>query len=505
MNTWQRIRFVLEELGPTFVKLGQILSTRPDLLPAPLIEEFKHLRDRVTPLPWSAMEPVLLSELQGSIEQHFESFEPEPTASGSIGQVYAAKLRNTREAVAVKIQRPHLKRSITADLEIIGWLARQVDQKFKDLQAYDIPAIVDEAGRGIMQELDFGIEARNATLFNTINPDPDKVFAPKVYDAFTTERLTVSEWIEGTPPDPNRIGAETAKTLAITGGNSVFHQIVMAGFFHADPHSGNILVTADQRLCFVDWGLVGLLTREMRYFLADLFSAIASMDAEKVVRTTLLMAVSKKRINRSQLEKDITFILRKYEAHFIRNEAIGTVLFELLFVFGQNGIQLARDYSLLAKAILAIEETGLTLDPQFDIRKIAGPYLRKLNCERWNPSNLLKSTYFSLQSQLSRLRELPADIQRFFRHLEDGDISFKMKHEGLTPLGSTFDSGINRLVLGMIVSALLVASSLIISSTINSQPDLLSLPTSIGTLGYGLSFFFGLLIVYDIIRHGRHK
>lgn len=505
MNVWQRIRVAFEELGPTFVKFGQILSTRPDLLPEPLISEFKQLRNQVTPLPWEEMEPVFLAETQGDPQLLFSQFNRAPIACGSIGQVYAAELGKDKKQVAVKIQKPNIKKAIKADLEIIGWLARQVDQKVEDLQAYAIPDIVQEAARGILQELDFTIEARNAILFNTLNPEPECVFAPKVYDDFTTARLTVTEWIDGSTPDHISVDPEQAKHLAILGGNSVFHQIVIAGFFHADPHGGNILITQDQRLCFIDWGLAGLLTREMRYFLADLFSAIASLDAEKVMRIVTTTAVTKKRIDRSLLEKEVSFVLRKYQARFQRNEAIGNIMFELLYIFGKNGIQLARDYSLLAKAIISIEETGIALDPTFDIRKIAGPYLKKLNYERWNPVNVAKSTYWSLQSHLSRLRELPGDMQRFFRHLEDGDISFTMKHEGLSRLSSVFDSGINRLVLGIIVSALLIASSLIISSTIQAQPNLLALPTSLGTLGYGLSFFFGVVLIYDIIRHGRHK
>jgi len=505
MSTWQRIRVVFEELGPTFVKFGQILSARPDLLPEPLITEFKQLRNQVTPLPWKEMEPIFLAEINGDPKTCFSSFNPAPVACGSMAQVYAAELGPENIKVAVKIQKPNIKKAIKADLEIIGWLARQVDQKVDDLKPYEIPSIVKETARGIMQELDFTIEARNATLFNTLNPEPETVFAPKVFDDFTTSRLTVTEWIEGLPPDKLAVDVDIAKRLAVMGGNSVFHQIVIAGFFHADPHGGNILVTPDHRLCFIDWGLAGLLTREMRYFLADLFSAIASMDAEKVMRTVTVKAVTKKRIDRSLLEKEVSFILRQYQARFQRNEAIGRIMFDLLYIFGKNGIQLARDYSLLAKAIISIEETGLTLDPTFDIRKIAGPYLQKLNYERWNPVNVLKSTYWSFQSHFSRLRELPGDMQRFFRHLEDGDITFTMKHEGLNRVSSAFDSGINRLVLGIIVSALLIASSMIISSTIQSQPNLFALPTSIGTLGYALSFFFGIVLIYDIIRHGRHK
>ncbi|WOO40177.1 ABC1 kinase family protein [Rubellicoccus peritrichatus] len=508
-NIWQRLRGTLEDLGPTFVKFGQVVSSRPDLLPDAFISELKELRSQVKPVPFEDIKPILIAELGCDYNEYFSEFDTTPVACGSIGQVYKARLKEDNSWVAVKVQRPNIKKAIKADIEIISWIIKQLHEKMEELQPYDLPGVVSETGKGILQELDFTIEANNAHLFNLINPFPEEVFAPKVYTDFTTGRLTVSEWVEGyAPGDPN-ISNELGKRIAEAGGRSVFHQIVIAGFFHADPHSGNLLITKDNRACFIDWGLAGQLTREMRYFLADLFAAIASNDPEKVVRVAMTMAIGKKRVDETHLEKEVGFILRQYQSKFGHGDAIGKIVIDLLYLFGQNGIQLARDYSLLAKSIVSIEEVGLMLDPDFDIRPIAKPFISKLNKERWNPVNMLKAQWWDLQGHLRRLRDLPGDVQRFFRHLEDGEIKIRMEHTGLDPMGELFESSINRLVLAIITAFLLLSSSVMVATTSPDNPDLWdlysSLPTFLGMFGFKISAVFGLWLMWDIVRHGRHK
>ncbi|WP_269537299.1 ABC1 kinase family protein [Cerasicoccus fimbriatus] len=509
LNVWQRLRLVLEDLGPTFVKFGQVLSTRPDVLPEGLITEFKNLRSQVKPISFELIEPMLCAELGcGNYTEFFDDFDTNPVAAGSIGQVYKARLKDTDEWVAVKVQRPNIKKAIKADIEIIGWLVRMLHDRVEELQPYDLPAIVESTGKGILQELDFTIEANNAALFSALNPY-EEVFAPKVYDQFAHERVTVFEWVEGRPPWDPAIPEDVRIKLAKAGGKSVFQQIVMSGFFHADPHGGNLIVTDDGRLCFIDWGLAGQLTREMRYFLADLFSAIAKSDPEKVCRVAMLMAQGKTRIDQTRLEQEVGFVLRQYRSKFDQNEAIGKIVIDLLFVFGSNGIQLARDYSLLAKAIISIEEVGQTLDPKFDIREVGKPFLRKLEWERWNPQTVTARLWWNIQGHLHKLRELPGDIQRFFRHLEDGEIKVTMKHEGLNDVGDVFDMGVNRLTMAIITAAILLASSIVIGTTAPKDASMTELYgntiTALAAFGFKLSILFGVWVIYDIIRHGRHK
>ncbi len=499
LNLWQRIRVTAEELGPIYVKFAQVLSARPDVLPQPLIDELKKLRNQVKPEPWEAMRPVLERELEGAIEDNFTEFNSTPVAAGSIAQVYRAKLKSG-ESVAIKLQRPGIRKEIKTDLGFITWFAQKMHDHLPDLRPYNLPEVVAEAGEGIMRELDFTIEARNSTYFNTINPSPKEVFAPQVFEQFTSRRLLVLEWVEGTAPGMGDLAPEVRAEMARIGGRSVFHQAIIAGFFHADPHTGNLLVTPDGRLCFIDWGLAGQLTRHMRYFLADLFSAVASQNPERVVQVTLANALTKRRIDNTRLEKDVSFVLRRYQRFDAGSEAVGRVIIDLLYVFGTNGIQLARDYALLAKAVIAIEEAGKTFDPTFDIRSISEPYLRKLSVERWHPKTLASLAYWDLRAAFRHVGDIPGTLQRLLHNFEEGEGTINFVHRGLDDIRTSFESGVNRLVLAIIIAALLLSSSITVSRV---EPG--SLLYVFSNLGFVLATFFGFWLLYETIRHVRRK
>lgn len=499
LTLWQRIRVTCEELGPTFIKLAQVASTRGDLLPAPLTEELKLLRDKVAPMPWESMSRVLNTELRGGIEEHFSVFNTTPVASGSVGQVYDAVLKEEGSRVAVKIQRLGIRRSMRADLEILAWIAQRAHDRFADLRPYALPTIVAELTDGLLQELDFTIEARNASHFNTINPYAE-VFAPKVFEPYCTPRLLISEWVEGKPPGNPSIPHAVGVRLAAAGASSVFQQIFLDGFFHADPHSGNLLITPENRLCFIDWGLAGTLTRHMRYMLADLFNAVASQDPERVLQA-LLASGMKKRIDRARLEVDVGQVLRRYSSLAQSPGEFGAAMMDLLRVFARHGIPLARDYTLLAKAVLEIEESGRLLDPGFDLQKHARLFLKKLEMERWNPFTLAKLTYWEIASNIAQLRELPSTLSRIFQKMEDGQATLTVEHTGLEHFRSTIEVSVNRLVFAVIVAALLMGSSMLV----RGEADIWKFPTALGAIGYALAFFFTLYLLWDIVRHGRHK
>jgi ubiquinone biosynthesis protein len=476
LDTWQRARAVCEELGPTFVKFGQLLSTRADVLPDPLVHELKHLRKKVRTAPFEPMRKVLEEELGQTLESAFSEFQKEPVAAGSLGQVYRAHLRSDGRPVAVKIQRPEIREDINADLEIAGWLARQIHNRVDKFKPFDLPSLVEETGRNMMSELDFTNEARHAGVFNADNPYPDEVFAPNAVGELTTPRVLVTDWIDGVSPDELQAGEEDRRQLAFHGGRSVFHQIFIAGFFHADPHGGNISITPDHRICFLDWGLAGHLTKRMRHNLADL--------------------------NRLQLERQVSLLLGRFRRGGPGDRQIGRLVLELIYLFASNGIAIARDYTLLAKAVLAIEEAGRSLDPEFDIAQIAKPFLEQLSWERWNPLTLAKQTGWFFLSALSRLQELPDNLQRLLQRIEEEGISLNLKHEGLLGLEETLSSAANRLTLAVIIGALIIGSSLIITTGV--RPYLWGLPV-IGLVGYLLSALMGLWIILDILRHGHHR
>lgn len=502
LNIWERIRAVCEDLGPTFVKFAQALSTRSDVLPQPLILELKKLRNKVKPVPFDRIKPVLEESLAAPISDVFDEFNPEPIAAGSLGQVHVAHLKKENVQVVVKIQRPNLLKAIESDLDIFLWIARKVHENLSQLKPYDFPSVLKEIRLGLLKELDFRNEARNAELFTSLNPYPGHVFAPRNFTQHTSRTVLVQERIFGYVPDALPASEETKKRLATQGGNSIFHQIVIAGFFHADPHSGNILITEDNRICFIDWGLVGQLTRAMRFCLADLLLAVASQDAEQVVHVAHRMARGNRRVDTWNLEKQVTALLNKHRNLKLSGEAIGSLIIEMVYIFGSNGIQISQDYTLLARSVAAIEEVGMSLDPHFDLQSTARPYLFQLNMERWNPAYLMRQAYWFASSSFTRMQELPGDLQRVLRRFEEEDLNVNLNHKGLKPMEDLLDAAMNRLSLAIIIAALIVGSSMLINTGV--EPFIWGYP-AIGIIGYLLSALLGLWIVIDILRHGRHK
>ena len=497
LTAYERLRNACEELGPIFVKFGQILSTRPDRLPEPLVMELKKLRSDVECQPFERIKPVALKELGQEIEKVFTDFDPEPVAAGSLGQVYRAKLISTGEEVSVKIQRADIHKTISADMEILGWFAKQLHARVEELRPYNLPSLLREAEERLAEELNYNNEADNAEIFLALNTDQPNVFAPKVYRELTSRRLLVTEWVEGFAPDAITLQREEAEQVARLGGESVFHQIVGTGFFHADPHSGNMLITADQKICFIDWGQAGQITLQMRYHLADLFAAITSRDTDKVIRVAEQMAVDNRRVDRRRLEKEITFLLNKHRQFGPSGTKIGTVGLELLYLFGMNGIEVSPDYALLSKSILCVEETARILDPNFDVQKVARPYLEKLNKERWSFGSIQRQTLFPMIRMMKSMQEIPENVQRILRSIEDEELQINFHHTGTEDMESTFNSSMNRLTTGIILGSLLIGSSLVITTGV--KPLLWGYP-AIGIVGFLVSGLLGMYIVVSTLR-----
>ena len=500
LTAYERMRNACEELGPIFVKFGQILSTRPDRLPEPLVMELKKLRNDVETQPCERIKPVAIRDLDCELEDVFAEFDSKPIAAGSLGQVYRAKLLDSGDEVAVKIQRADIHKTISADLEIIGWFARQLHARIDELRPYNLPSLVREAEKRLEEELDYRNEADNADIFLALNTEQENVFAPRVYREYSSRRLLVTEWVDGFAPDQVSLSPEDAQKVARLGGESVFHQIVGTGFFHADPHPGNMLITADQRICFIDWGQAGQITLEMRYHLADLFAAITSRDADKVIRVAELMSVDRRRVDRRRLEKEITYLLNKHREFGPAGTKIGTVGLEMLYLLGRNGIEVSPDYALLSKSILCVEETGRILDPHFDIQKVARPFLEKLNKERWSFNSIRRQTLFPLVNTLRSLQRIPENVQRILQRLEDEELQINFHHTGTEELEETFNASMNRLTVGIIIGSLLIGSSLVITTGV--EPFLFGYP-AIGILGFLISGMLGLYIVISTLRKHR--
>ena len=502
-TTWERIRITAEDLGPTFVKSCQLLSMRPDLVPEPLVIELRKLQDDVKPVPFDRIDEVLRTELGEDYMADFSEFAREPIASASLAQVYRAKLRTDGRVVAVKVQRPGIAKTIDADFELISFFANQIHGRVPALKPYDLPGVVGAIRDAIDRELDFENEVRNLKIFNATNAFPEKVFAPAILEDLSTSRVVVQTFVEGRRIDDAGLDAAKRRELALDGGRSLFHQIMVQGFFHADPHPGNILITPDGRLCLLDWGMVGQLTRRMRSFLADLFEAAAANNVERLVAIAGAMASPGARPDYREMEKEVMAALREDFNPAIGEQQIGRIILKLLNIFSRNGISVVRDYSLMAKAVVSIEEAGRSLDPDFDLRKIAAPVVRHIHRERYSPEALMRLLRGWLTLGTGRFGDLPSDLNRIARRIAQDDLTINFQHKGLEDLDDAINSASSRVTIAVIIAALIIGSSLVIKTQV--PPILPGGYSALGITGYVLSTVLGLWIVWDIMRHGRHK
>jgi ubiquinone biosynthesis protein len=502
-STGERFRLAAEELGPTFVKLGQLLSMRPDVVSHDIVLELRKLQDRVQPVSAAEMLPVLIHAFGRPPAEVFPGWQDTPVASASLAQVYRAQLPSG-ETVAIKVRKPHLQHRLTVDFELALWLAGKLQLHVPSLRHLDLPGVVAEARDGVLRELDFRHEARHQRYFNSLNSNPMEVYAPKVYDAFSSESVLVMEWVEGVPVGQLRGDepVEDRRRWARRGAESLVRQVFLAGFFHADPHAGNLYVAKDGRLCFLDWGLAGHLTRRLRHALADFWVAAVEQDSERIVQIAAELAPVDARPDLRALEKEITLALREELNFAVGRQALGRAMLRLLFLFGQQGIPLSRDYALMAKAVLSIEEVGRMLDPEFDFRAATAPVLRELHRERASPGVLLRRSREMVRQTVLGLQELPFELRRLLRRLEHDSLAINLHHRGLEDHDDAVKIAANRITLGVIIGALIIGSSLIVTTGI--QPHLFGYP-ALGIVGYLLSALLGLYVVWDIIRHGRHR
>ncbi len=501
-SIWERIRIVAEELGPASIKLGQLLSMRPDIVPEELLFELRKLQNQVKPIPFDEMEKVLREELGCPMEEVFIDFDKDSVASASMAQVYFARLRETGEEVAVKIQRPGLQRIVDADLGILLWFARQAHEALEDIRPYNLPGILEELKQVMERELDYRNEARNVLFFNLQNSENERVFAPKIFDEWTSDRLVVMEKVTGIGIQDIEPSSELAEKIAHNGAHSICHQILVHGFFHADPHGGNMIVTEDGRLCLLDWGMVGQLTRRMRFDLMELLAAFMSGEAEQIVRVAANMPRSESKFDRAVIEKEVMMVQRENFNPQTGEGEIGRAILKMLYVFGCNGVEVARDFALMAKSILSIEEAGKALMPKFNFKEAFEPILLKLQKERRNPLTFLKMARQSVAGSLHRLQDIPGEVYRVLRRLEEDNVTVNFQHRGLEQLNDAMDSASNKITLGVILGSLLIGSSLVI--TTGAKPLLFGYP-ALGIVGYLLSAVLGLWVIIDILRGGKHR
>ena len=497
MSTWERLRHTMEELGPTFVKFGQILSLRGDLLPADLIKELEKLQDSVAPVPYADIKEVLQKALKTPLDEIFSVIDEEPLAAGSLAQVHAAVLKKENVPVALKIRRPDIVRTVEIDLQILEGAAPYLSEHLEFARTYDFVNLVKELKRALLRELNFTLEARNMQIISQQLAGEKDVIIPQVYEDFTRSSILTMDLIEGVKlKDLEPLNIEEREHLAQTGLRLIVKQVLENGFFHADPHPGNFLIVDDNELCLIDWGVVGILPSETRYELVELISAIVDMEAEKVFDTLVsLTGANVVQINERLLLRDILEILHLYHSVPIGKLDLGQLLMDLNNMLRTHHIKLPSDLALMFKTMVTAEGTARQLYPELDVIAEIEPFISQLGVDRWSPSQVWRRFTRQLRFYLKLQSSLPGSIQRILQKMEQGELDIRFRHENLGGLQKSLDNVSNRLSFSIILGALIIGSSMIITTGV--KPLIFGYPV-IGLFGYLISAILGMVVVINI-------
>ncbi len=497
-----RIRMALEELGPTFIKLGQILSIRPDLIPQDVILELEKLQDEVASIPFDFIKKNIEKELGRSLNEAFKYFSEEPIATASIGQVHLGELHDGRKVV-VKVQRPGVANSIKRDLKILMNFASVLEQRVPASSLYDPVGIVEEFTRVLNKELDYGLEGRNTERFRRNFADDKTVYIPKIYWDLTTTHILTMEMVQGVKvsniEELKKKGHDLHK-IAYNGARALLKQILVDGFFHADPHPGNILIRDDGSIAFIDFGMVGRLDEELLRELASLFRGIIQRDPDRILSVLDNIGIMPAGVELHGLKYEIIDIVDEYYYKPISQIDIGRLMNQLATVATSYNIKLPLDFILLGKSILTIEGVGRKLDPEFNISKILEPFMKEFLRSKEYKERVIRATVGDTLGYVEKVLKVPGKIDRLLDKAEKGEIEVNMKIDELKTLISRMDVLANRIILGMITTGLIIGSSLIMQT--ERAPMIWGFPL-IGVGGYFLAGFFGIFIVIWLLRSGR--
>jgi len=498
----ERIRLALEELGPTFVKMGQIMSTRPFMIPVDLVTELAKLQDQVAPFPLDQVRQILEAELGKPQEELFSTFSPEPVASASLSQVHRATTL-AGDDVAVKIQRPQVRQIMEKDLSILRDLAVLLDRYIPEVRQFSPVAIVDEVAKSAKQEVDFLFEARNLEIFAENFAGDDRVFLPKVFWDHSSVRVLTLSFIDGikiSEIERLREAGIDIPTVTRAGGQLLARQIFEFGFFHADPHPGNLFVLRDNRIAPVDFGMMGKLSSGALEMVADLLVAAMSEDTRRIVRVLQNHELLDDEVRPASLEADLALFLHRYRGGSLSRLNMRTLLADAFEILTTYRIKFPPELMMLGRALGTYEELARTLNPQYDFASELLPEIKKLSTRKFTP----KSIVGDISTYLLDLRELlvnfPFEVRRIARNLRRGDLSISFHHRGLERLILELEKASNRLAFALIIAALIVASSLIMTKPVGMT--VLGVP-ALGLVGYVTAGVLGIWLVIAILRSGK--
>lgn len=500
-----RLRKVIEELGPTFVKIGQIASTRPDLLPEGIINELKKLQNNVPAFSYEEAKEIVEAELNDSLENIFDDFEQEAFAAASIGQVHKARLK-TGEAVAVKVQRPHIEHKIKVDLEILHNMAHLATKRLEWAARYDLEEIVNEFSKTLLAELDYRIEANNSIRIANQFKDNPHIKIPQVYEAHSTKKVLTMEYVQGIKLNDieklDKYGYDK-ELLAERTVQAIFEQILMEGFYHGDPHPGNLVTLPGEVVVFMDFGMVGQLTHKMKNQFVDLLLAVVQQNTTQAVNGILKMGVVPREVNRDFLWSEVKTLQEKYYDTPLSEVSLGVIVNEVFSIAYKYDIELPKELTFLGKTLLTIEGTATLLDPDISIVKVAEPIGRKLLKEKYNPKNIVDQFFRKFQDASLATKEVTEDLKQIASIAKKGHLPIEIEVKKQEILVGKLERISNRLSFSLILLALsIILAGLIIGSSLTGYESLLwQLPVI--EIGVVIIFVMFVLILFSIFRSGR--
>ncbi len=502
-----QLRRALEELGPTFVKLGQILAGRSDLLGPEWIAELSRLHSRVPALPLEALLPQLREDLGGEPAQVFARFDTEPLAAASIAQVHTARLQNGTEVI-VKIRRPGITAVIDADLRLLLRFAAVAEAEVPALAPYRPQQLVHEFGRSLQRELDLATECRNAERIAANLAPLGFMSVPAVHWPLTKARLNVQTRIDGIPGeqlDALDAAGFDRRLLAQRGARAVLKMIVEDGFFHADPHPGNVFYLPDNHIAFIDFGMVGRLSTRRREDLLNLLLGLVQRRPQQVADVLLDWAVGAGRgtesVNQGQLEAEIEDFVDQYHGTPLADLSLGGMLTDVTAIMREHRLALPSELALLIKAFISLESMGRGLDPTFHMATEALPILEQVLRARYRPRALAQRGWHTLQRLLQVTEQLPHDLSRLLRTARRGQIQVGIEVSHLQHVGDQVDRAASRLAVALVIAALIIGSSIVM--TVSGGPQLFGLP-AFGLLGYLGAAAGAVWLLRSIARARRH-
>lgn len=472
----KRLRVTLERLGPTFIKFGQVLSVRPDLIPKSYIKELEKLQDEVMPFTFKIVEQQIRKELHKPINELFSKFDKEPIASASISQVHKAVLKNGKK-VAVKIQRPEARKLMETDIEIMLYIAKLLEKRMPNLKKYNPVSIVKEFEEWTKKELDFKKEAVNAKIFRKNFKGNKSVTIPEVYDELTTEKILTLEYLDGI--ELHNIKEIKRKKLNFdkimkNGFDAVLIQVFMHGFFHADPHPGNILVQKNNSIAFVDFGIVGHFNERLKDNSANLFYGVVNNDAELIADTLIGMGVDSEEINKEELKYEIEIAISQLQNQGLGKSKVSSVLEDVMDIALRYGIKMPIDFVLFGKTIITLEGIALQYDPNFKIIDSSKPFIEKLMKQRYSPVKLANNFIRNITEFKRYIGRLPEETTKALRKIQKGTIKVDIEDTDIKKLSLEIDRSSNRISYALIITAFLIVGAGVIIA--DKGPALFNVP-----------------------------